>query len=154
MNKISKAIIEEIERDYLQEKYPAVPLTALARTKWNDKTANGLTQCIVKFLDMSGHQAERINTMGVYRGPKKVRDVDGITRNIGKGRYTKSTGTKGSADISATINGKSVKIEVKIGKDRQSEDQKIYQAAIERAGGLYFIAKNFDDFLEWYDIIQ
>ena len=114
MNKISKAILEEIERDYLMEKYPSVPYTALAKSKWNDKTANGLTQCIVKFLDMSGHQAERINTMGVYRGPKKVRDVDGITRTIGKGKYTKSTGTKGSADISATINGKSVKTELGI----------------------------------------
>jgi len=154
MNKISKAILEEIERDYLMEKYPSVPYTALAKSKWNDKTANGLTQCIVKFLDMSGHQAERINTMGVYRGPNKVRDVDGSIRIVGKGRYTKSTGTKGSADISATINGKSVKIEVKIGKDRQSDDQKIYQEKIERAGGLYFIAKNFDEFLEWYDIIQ
>ena len=151
MNKTSKAIIEEIERDYLQEKYPAVPLTALARTKWNDSTANGLTKCIVQFLQMSGHQAERINTMGVYRGPKKVKDVDGITRTIGKGTYTKSTSTKGSADISATIRGRSVKIEVKIGKDRQSEAQKRYQEMIERAGGVYIIAKNFDDFVEWYE---
>lgn len=153
MNKTSKAIIEEIERDYLQEKYPAVPLTALARTKWNDSTANGLTKCIVQFLQMSGHQAERINTMGVYRGPKKVKDVDGITRTIGKGTYTKSTSTKGSADISATIRGRSVKIEVKIGKDRQSEAQKEYQEAIQRAGGIYFVAKDFDSFIEWYDLI-
>jgi hypothetical protein len=42
-------------------------------------------------------------------------------------QWTKGTSTAGSADISATIKGRSVKIEVKIGKDRQSEAQKKYQ---------------------------
>jgi hypothetical protein len=66
-------------------------------------------------------------------------------------QWTKGTGTAGSADISATIKGRSVKIEVKIGKDRQSEAQKKYQEMIERAGGVYIIAKNFDEFVEWYN---
>lgn len=65
--------------------------------------------------------------------------------------WRKSNTTKGSADISATIAGRSVKIEVKIGPDRQSEAQRRYQAAIERAGGLYFIAKDFTSFVEWYN---
>jgi len=68
-----------------------------------------------------------------------------------EGQWTKGTGTPGSADISATIYGRSVKIEVKIGKDRQSEAQKNYQAMIERSGGTYIIAKDFDLFLEWFD---
>ncbi len=65
--------------------------------------------------------------------------------------WTKGTSTAGSADISATIKGRSVKIEVKIGKDRQSEAQKRYQEMIERAGGIYIIAKDFDSFVEWYE---
>jgi hypothetical protein len=44
-----------------------------------------------------------------------------------------------------------VKIEVKIGKDRQSEAQKKYQEDIERAGGVYLIARDFDSFVEWFD---
>jgi hypothetical protein len=44
-----------------------------------------------------------------------------------------------------------VKIEVKIGKDRQSEAQKRYQENIEKAGGIYYIAKNFDDFVEFFN---
>lgn len=64
--------------------------------------------------------------------------------------WRKSNATKGSADISATIAGRSVKIEVKIGLDRQSEAQRRYQATVERAGGLYFIAKDFTSFIEWY----
>jgi hypothetical protein len=67
------------------------------------------------------------------------------------GQWTKGTGTPGSADISATIRGRSVKIEVKYGKDRQSEAQKVYQKMIEDAGGVYYISRTFDDFIEFYD---
>jgi hypothetical protein len=47
--------------------------------------------------------------------------------------------------------GVSVKIEVKYGKDRQSEDQKKYEHSINEAGGIYVIARNIDDFIQWYD---
>ncbi|HUT43367.1 MAG TPA: hypothetical protein VMW95_03440, partial [Desulfobacterales bacterium] len=59
-------------------------------------------------------------------------------------------GQKGTADISATIKGLSVKIEVKM-KDKQSPDQKIYQEQVERAGGLYFVARDFTSFKQWFD---
>jgi hypothetical protein len=83
-------------------------------------------------------------------GRKQVTDVIGRTKTIGTAKYIPTTGTKGSADISATINGKSVKIEVKIGKDRQSQDQIQYQQRTEQAGGIYLIAKDFQGFYEWY----
>lgn len=101
----------------------------------NEATANRLTQLIMNFLKWHQHQAERINTMG----------------RMVNGRYIPTTGTKGSADISATIHGRSVKIEVKVGRDRQSEHQKKYQQDIERAGGVYIIANNFDQFMQWYE---
>jgi hypothetical protein len=83
--------------------------------------------------------------MGVARENKRTDGkVIGVT-------WTKGTTTAGSADISATIRGRSVKIEVKVGKDRQSEAQKRYQESIERAGGVYMIARDFDTFVEWFD---
>lgn len=60
--------------------------------------------------------------------------------------------TRGTADIHAIIKGKAVKIEVKIGKDRQSIFQKEYQKNVEKAGGIYYIAKDFDSFYEWYNL--
>jgi hypothetical protein len=39
---------------------------------------------------------------------------------------------------------------VKAGKDRQSEDQKKRQFEVERAGGIYFIARSTDHFLEFF----
>ena len=130
--------LEQTAYDYLRRQYPTMPECAIVRTQYRDDTANGLTKCIVDYIRYHGGQAERINTTGIpeRRG-----------RNI---VWRKSNTTKGSADISATIAGRSVKIEVKIGHDRQSDAQCRYQSAVERAGGLYFIAKDFTTFVEWF----
>ena len=96
---------------------------------------NKLTVSIIRFLQTNGCQAERVNN---------------IARKIG-GRFVKSNMTRGTADIHAIVKGKAVKIEVKIGKDRQSEFQKQYQKEVEKAGGIYYIAKDFDSFYEWYN---
>ena len=123
----------------------------VVKTKFTDKTANGLTKAIIAWINLNGYQAERISTTGRYVDNSKiVTDVLGNQKKIGSGKYIKGTGTNGSADISATIKGKSIKIEVKIGKDKQSEAQIKYQQMIERAGGIYFIAKNFNDFYDFY----
>jgi hypothetical protein len=144
--------LKQLKQEAMLESYPNVPKYALSAPKYEDKTANGLTKCIIEFLQLSNHQAERINTMGrPIDNRKQVTDVIGRTKTIGSMTWGKSTATKGSADISATIQGRSVKIEVKIGKDRQSEDQKVYQNNIEKSGGQYWIAKNFDDFIKKYD---
>ena len=128
-----------------------MPPNYVPKTTFTDKTANGLTKCITTFLNLKGHQAERINTMGrVIDNTKFVTDSVGFTRRIGSTKYIPTTGTKGSADISATINGRSVKIEIKM-KDVQSDNQKKYQADIERAGGVYFIARNWEQFLIEYN---
>jgi len=150
MTKENKALLKALELEILKDKSTMNPryLEDLL-TDWNDNSANALTKCIIHFLTYSGFQAERINTMGVYREGKKIQ-VGENTRQL-KGKYTPSTGTKGSADISATIRGRSVKIEVKYGKDRQSEVQKRYQESVEAAGGTYFIARNFDEFIIFYN---
>ena len=145
-------ILKELKLNASISEHANVPRYAIALPKYTDTTANGLTKCIIDYLQLSDHQAERINTMGrPIDNRKQVTDVLGRTKTIGSMTWGKSTATKGSADISATIQGRSVKIEVKIGKDRQSEDQKVYQTNIEKSGGQYWIVKNFDDFIKKYD---
>ena len=144
-------ILKELKLKDSMEKHPNVPEHAIPNPKYSDKTANGLTKCIIDFLMLSGYQAERINTMGrPIDNRKQVTDVLGRVKTIGSMTWGKSTARKGSADISATIKGKSVKIEVKIGKDRQSDFQKEYQKEVEWAGGIYIIAKSFQEFYDWY----
>ena len=132
-------------------KYPRMPKEYIPKPTYSDKTANGLTKCIIHFVKANGYQAERISNTGRYiDNSKVVTDSMGFQKRIGSGQYIKGTGTNGTADISATIKGKSIKLEVKIGKDRQSEAQKKYQADIERAGGIYVIIKDFDEFMNFY----
>ena len=101
-----------------------------------------------------GYQAERISNTGRYiDNKKKFKNIQGQTMQVGSGQYIPGTGTNGTADISATIKGKSIKIEVKYGKDRQSEAQKEYQTTIERSGGVYYIAKDFESFYNFYQTL-
>ena len=54
-------------------------------------------------------------------------------------------GTKGVLDIEATIKGRSVKIDAKIGKDRLKGPQQAYADAVTRAGGIAFAAWSVAD---------
>lgn len=132
----------------------SMPDYAIPKPKFTDNSANALTKSIIAWIELNGYQAERINNTGRYVDNKKiVKNIMGQSITIGSGQYIPGTGTKGTADISATIKGKSIKIEVKYGKDRQSEAQKQYQATIERSGGVYFIAKDFESFYNFYQTI-
>ena len=121
--------------------YPNVPEYAIPRPRYTDRTSNGLTKCIVDCLNLCGYQAERINSTG------RQITIDGTTK------WVKGSTENGTADISATIKGRSVKIEVKCKatKDNcQSQDQKDYQRKIEQAGGVYVIARDFEGFYTWF----
>jgi hypothetical protein len=147
--------VKELERlatNAARQKFPEIPAEWLAPRKYRDDTANGLTKCIIHFLKFKGQQAERISNTGrLIDNQRTFTNVVGQTRTIGQKKWIKGTGTKGTADISATIARRSVKIEVKIGTDRQSQVQKDYQQAVEQAGGIYVIARTFGQFYDWYN---
>ncbi len=152
MNKTNKDKLKALELESLREKYPSMDARFIPLTDWKDTSANGLTKCIIFWINAMGGQAERISNQGQYREGKKIEVGTGeiaYTKEL-KGKWTPGQGTKGTADISATIRGRSVKIEVKQ-KDKQSEAQKQYQQSIESAGGVYQIFRNFDEFVLWYE---
>ena len=134
-----------------RRRHPEFPESARYIKPYKDSTANQLTRAIIDFIRFNGFQAERINCTGKpVDNTKIITDVLGDFRRVGSVKWLPTSGQKGTADISATIKGKSVKIEVKM-KDRQNEDQKKYQQAIERAGGQYWLVRSFDQFLEYYN---
>lgn len=148
MTKENKAKLEELYRKDLAKNYPNFPERAYPMPKFSDKTANELTKTIKAFITYIGGQAERISSTGRVIDKTEVStDVLGRKRTIGSVHYIPSTSTNGTADISAIYRGKSFKIEVKIGADKMSQAQIKYKANVERAGGIYIIARNFDDFL-------
>lgn len=144
-------VLSEMDKISRENKSPSINPKYIVGTKFTDKNANGLTKAIVSFINLSGGQAERINNMGrMIDKSKIVSDVLGRQRTVGSVEWQKGTGTKGTADISATVSGMALKVEVKIGKDRQSEAQKKYEEHITEAGGVYLIAKEFAPFVKWY----
>jgi hypothetical protein len=152
MKRINKDKLNALMMEQLKQKYPNMPEAYIPKTEWNDNSANALTKCVIAWIQFMGGQAERISSQGQYREGAKIQVGSGIMAHTKQlpGKWTPGQSTKGTADISATIRGRSVKIEIKQ-KDKQSEAQKQYQEAIENAGGVYIIVRNFDDFVIWYN---
>jgi Holliday junction resolvase len=122
------------------KRYPTVPAHALPRSRYKTATANGLTRAIIQWLTLNGCYAVRVSSAGRYLPSSK--------------KFIPSTTRRGTADIHAVIGGRHVSIEVKIGRDRMSEAQEKAKTEIERAGGLFLVARDFDSFIEWYNTIK
>ena len=152
MKKETKEIIKSSLELAAAKKYPKVQSHIRPKVLVQENSANALTKSVIAYLQAEGWQAERISTTGRWIADKSISAgvfKSGATTSGGK--YIKGSGTKGSADISATIKGRSVKIEIKYGRDKQSEFQKIYQANVEQAGGVYWLVRDLDGFLEMYN---
>ena len=136
MNWIPKNLKElgKLADELKAEKHPMLPPHALVKQRFKDTTANDLTKTIIwDMYHVRGGVAYRINNGAVYDVKRKV--------------YRKGVQRKGIPDIIGIIDGKFYGIEVKIGKDRQSAEQKEIEKEINDSGGVYFIAKSYDDYL-------
>lgn len=127
--------LEFLYHEFKKEKYPSTPTNYLPLTKFRDDKTNDLTKCVIAYTKVKGYFIERISSTGRYQG----------------GRWIKGSGTKGTADLSAVINGRAVKIEIKCAatNDRQSADQRKYQQQVEKAGAIYIIVRRFKDYFNW-----
>jgi len=118
--------------------------------KWPKvSTANGLTMFVVKFLTYAGWRATRVNTQGrLIKGTE--RQASGTVLVVNK--FIPTAGRRGSADISSTIQGRSVMWEIKM-NDKPSEHQLKEQALERAAGGVYEFIHSPEEFIEIYDRI-
>lgn len=126
--------LQSLEIAHRSAASPGMPDKYIIPTKYKDNTANGLTKCVIDWLRFNNCQAERVTSAGrVIKTVEKVSTGFGLLNKPGT-KYIPGSGTNGTADISATINGRSVKIEVKIGRDKQSPAQVAYQKSVEQSG--------------------
>jgi hypothetical protein len=155
MTRDEKLRIKAAKWKWLKNEHPTFNDNEIGSFAYYDKTdttANGLTSCIIDFLKYEGWQAERISVQGQAKARYKVDPYSGKRMGEAIGvEWIKGSMTKGSADISATIKGMSIKIEVKM-KDKQSDVQKKYQADVERAGGKYWLVHSLTEFFKEYDL--
>lgn len=116
-------------------KYSNVPAHAIPKpVPFKDSSANELTKSVLyDLIEVRGAAAYRINNVGIWDAKRGV--------------YRKGGTVKGIPDIIGVLDGRFIGIEIKYGTDRQSADQKVVEAEIQSAGGVYFIAKTYLDYL-------
>lgn len=115
-------------------------------------TTNNITKGIINYLASRGHFAFRVNNTGVWDEQKQL---------------FRKTGSEGVADIIGCINsihrmpgvnflyGQFIAIEVKnkATRDRMSAAQKEFRDCTESALGIYFVAKGYEEFVQWFESI-
>lgn len=143
-------MLVELDMQRKRDTYRSLPDYAIPPSRFEDRTANGLTKCVLRFLELKGHWATRVNTTGRLLQGKEYTDVLGH-RKQHKNTWIPGTTRKGTADIHAVINGKHVSIEVKVGRDKLSEAQHKTKESIEASGGFYLEVRSFGEFYQWYN---
>jgi hypothetical protein len=147
--------LKELALEYDRRKYPNTPDRYRALPRYSENTSNGLTKSVIDFIRLNNWQAERIAVTGKQIDTRKqYTDTIGRNMQVGSVKWIKGSMQAGTADISATINGRSIKIEIKCkatGDRYQSKEQKLYQHEVERSGGIYLVVREFSDFYQWYN---
>ncbi|MFA5298834.1 MAG: hypothetical protein WC389_11570 [Lutibacter sp.] len=132
--------LEQLAMVEARRLHPDIPDSVLCPRVFRDDRANNLTKCVVEYIRLKGGFASRINNQGTFN------------RKLNK--YIPSTSRKGLADVMATFRGLSLHIEVKAGKDVQSDEQKKVESEVRHAGGYYFLAKDFESFYQWFNSLE
>jgi hypothetical protein len=140
-------VLRELACQSIRLKYPNLPESAIRPPRYCDRSENGLTRCIVDFISLSGGWATRISTTGQMR-------PGGGTEVNPKMRWVHGTTKRGTADIHAVYQGIHLSIEVKMGRDRQSPAQRKVEQEVTAAGGIYYLARDFQNFYEWVQGIK
>jgi hypothetical protein len=141
-------LLERLIFDSKRNRYPNIPVKYLNPVKFRDDTSNGLSNCIISFLKMCGHHAERTENEGRVINNRKL-----VTYTIGRTRIIGSTKRIYTSDLKAVIKGRFVAIEIKCSAthDQQSQAQKDYEKLVVASGGMFFTASTFEGFFSWYN---
>lgn len=141
--------LKDLSNAVHEKKYAgsSVPEHARPKKVFSDKSANDLTQAIIAYFELIGWMAHRQASEGRYIPGKEYTNVMNQRKQMKGTWIPRSKAAKGSGDIRVVgPKGITIEIEVKYGKDRQSEDQKEYQKKLEAMGGIYIIAKTWEGF--------
>lgn len=111
-------------------------MTKTKRMKLPPTSANNLTKQAIRILDLKGYNCWRQNNGGIFDPTKKVfranSSTPGISDIIGYHRRT----------------GQFLAVEIKSGKDKLTDEQKLFLENVEKAGGLALVIRTTDDILK------
>lgn len=114
-------------------------LRSEAMKQKTNQITNATCQSILNYL---------FSTVGAFPWRQNVAPTP-----LGGGRMKGAT-KKGVPDILCCYRGLWVGVEVKTGKDVQSDEQEGFQSSIEHQGGIYIIAASLEDFINQWQAID
>lgn len=131
-----------LELSYFDWKYrhSSIPTHCRFIKRFRDDSANNLTNCIQAWCKVYDAHFQRMNSQGQYDARLKI--------------WRKSGSTKGVSDALLVYQGKTIHIEIKYGKDKQSNVQKDMQSSIEASGGICWVIKSYDGFIDQIDNLK
>jgi hypothetical protein len=102
---------------------------------------------MAKEIELQKQIRDAINSMGGFCWRNNTGSFS-LEDKRGKQRYFKA-GIKGSSDIIGTWkDGRSLAIEVKVGKNKPSDDQLRFLEEVTRRGGIGFVAYSLDEVIK------
>ena len=109
-----------------------------------------LNETLVEVSGLSGALVYRQNTGQGWQGKPVRVDVGDYVRvergmKILREARPVNFGLEGAGDITGTIGGRAVQIEMKTATGRQRQAQQVFEAAWKRCGGIYVLARSKDE---------
>ena len=140
--------LRELAEQIAAKRYANIPKHAWKIVKFSDSGANELSKAILGYFELKGIKANRQSSEGRYIQGKEYTDWAGRKKRENGKYIQRSKASVGSGDITVTLPplGRRLDIEVKYGKDRQSDVQKKFQSELEAMGGIYIIVRTWEDF--------
>lgn len=130
-------------------------------------SANKFTKQVVAFLNSNGFYVWRQNNVGIFDSRSALSKIMNIVSNCLRFKsaiqktdikkalessYRKNNqNKKGVSDVIGIhkVSGKFVAIEIKVGKDQLSPEQKYFLQTVEKNGGYSIVPKDLEDVFNW-----
>lgn len=94
-------------------------------------------------------QVQVINLLRNYYGLCVFAVPNGGSRNLFEARNLKNEGvTAGVSDLILVLNGVVVFLELKAGRNKQQETQKLFEKKVKGLGHQYYVVRSLDDVVE------
>lgn len=123
-------------QNFIGEQTARKPRTVRKKGEAKPENANELTRRIVAHIRANGGFATRLSSTGTYRADLK--------------KFVPSQQVSGLPDVTGVFNGRSLWVEIKVGRDQLSEAQKRTISGLIVAGAAVFVSRDFEGFLQWF----
>lgn len=135
-----KTMLKQLKLEHIRRTAPAFFQASgsysMQVKPYSDRTNIGLTRCITDYLRYSGYHL-----------------VDRKSNRRQSFKWRKSPSQSNPEEIEAVIHGRALRIQIRIGDEPVSGQQLREKLKAESTGGLFYVARDFQSFLHWFETV-